>query len=119
MDNRTNLYKKLKGFYALPIAAIIFAALSFASSCSNTDELNDNVMLTYYNESAHLPTATSDSIHRFATKVESYVIKKPEEKANPLYPTVKQNISQAAKLGGISIVITIDTAWDGDTTIYF
>ncbi len=108
-----------KSLLALPIVAITFAALSFASSCSNTDELNDNVMLIYYNESTHLPAATTDSIHRFATKVETYVIKNPEEKANPLYPAIKQNITHAAKLGGISIVITIDTAWDGDTTIYF
>lgn len=108
-----------KSLHALPIVAITFAALSFASSCCKTNDRDFSVMLTYYNESIHLPTATSDSIHRFSTKVESYVIKKTEEKANPLFPTIKQNISQAAKLGGISIVITIDTAWDGDTTINF
>ncbi len=108
-----------KSLHALPIVAITFAALSFASSCSNTDELNDNVMLTYYNESTHLPAATTDSIHRFATKVETYVIKNPEEKANPLYPEIRNNITKAAQAGGIKLIITIDTSWAGDTTIYF
>lgn len=108
-----------KSLHALPIVAITFAALSFASSCCKTNDRDFSVMLTYYNESIHLPTATSDSIHRFSTKVESYVIKKPEEKANPLYPAIKHNISQAAKSSGLNIVIKKNTAWDGDTTIYF
>ena len=76
-------------------------------------------MLNYYDESTHLPAATTDSIHRFATKVETYVIKNPEEKANPLYPEIRNNITKAAQAGGIKLIITIDTAWAGDTTIYF
>ena len=53
------------------------------------------------------------------TKVETYVIKTPEEKANPLYPEVRNNITKAAQAGGIKLIITIDTSWAGNTTIYF
>lgn len=109
----------MKGFYTLPLAAITFAALSVASSCCKMDDRDFCVMLTYYDESTHLPTAITDSIHRFATKLETYILKNSEEKANPLYPAIKQNISQAAKSSGLNIVIKINTAWDGDTTIYF
>jgi hypothetical protein len=59
------------------------------------------------------------SIHRFATKIEKYVMKNHEEKANPLYPEIRNNITQAAQAGGIKLIITIDTSWVGDTTIYF
>lgn len=118
MKEYISLSISIKSLHALLIVAFTFAALSFASSCSK-DNRDCNIMLNYYDESTHLPAATTDSIHRFATKVETYVIKNPEEKANPLYPAIKQNITQAAKSGGLNIVITINTAWDGDTTIYF
>ncbi len=115
-------YRSLKNFikslHTLPIVAITFAALSFASSCSK-DTRDCNVMLNYYDESTHLPAATDDSIRSFATKVEIYVMKNPEEKANPLYPEIRNNITKAAQAGGIKLIITIDTSWAGDTTIYF
>ena len=57
-----------KSLHALPIVAITFAALSFASSCCKMDDRDFCVMLTYYDESTHLPTAITDSIHRFAIK---------------------------------------------------
>ena len=46
-------------------------------------------------------------------------MKNHEEKANPLYPEIRNNITQAAQAGGIKLIITIDTSWVGDTTIYF
>lgn len=119
MKEYISLKSFIKSLHALLIVAFTFASLSFASSCCKTDDRDFSVMLNYYEESTHLPAATTDSIHRFATKVETYVIKNPEEKANPLYPAIKQNITQAAKSGGLNIVITINTAWEGDTTIYF
>jgi hypothetical protein len=59
------------------------------------------------------------SIHRFATKIEKYVMKNREEKANPLYLEIRNNFTQAAQAGGIKLIITIDTSWAGDTTIYY
>lgn len=44
-------------------------------------------------------------------------MKNPEEKANPLYQEVRNNITKAAQDGGIKLIITIDTSWAGDTTI--
>jgi hypothetical protein len=49
------------------------------------------------------------SIHRFATKIEKYVMKNPEEKAKPLYLEIRNNITQAAQAGGIKLVISIIT----------
>jgi len=49
------------------------------------------------------------SIHRFATKIEKYVMKNPEEKASSLYPEVRNNITKAAQAGGIKLVISIIT----------
>ena len=46
-------------------------------------------------------------------------MKNPEEKANSLYPEVRNNITKAARAGGIKLIITIDTSCAGDTTIYF
>ena len=118
MKEYISLSISIKSLHALIIVAFTFAAVSFASSCSK-DNRDSNIMLNYYDESTHLPAATTDSIHRFATKVETYVIKNPEEKANPLYPEIRNNITKAAQAGGIKLIITIDTAWAGDTTIYF
>ncbi|SEA37992.1 hypothetical protein SAMN05216462_1318 [Xylanibacter ruminicola] len=118
MKEYISLSISIKSLHALLIVAFTFAAVSFASSCSK-DNRDCNIMLNYYDESTHLPAATTDSIHRFATKVETYVIKNPEEKANPLYPEIRNNITKAAQAGGIKLIITIDTAWAGDTTIYF
>ena len=119
MNTNRILYNKVKSLYALPVAAFAFASLSMASSCSKEDLESLDTMQHYYNESEVLTRASGDSIERFATKVETYVIKNPDEKFNPLYPAIKENIKDAAKTVGITLVISINTEWAGDTTIYF
>ena len=108
-----------KSLYALPIVTIVFAALSFMTSCDKENLVYAKDMKAFYDESFGLKQVSSDSIKRFATKVETYVIKNPAEKRNPLYPEIKENIKTATKAGGISFVITINYEWEGDTTIYF
>ena len=118
MNNKrfTNTRKSL---YALPIVAMAFAALSFATSCDKEDFGCVEDMEAFYDESFGLKQVSGDSIKRFATKVETYVINNPAEKSNPLYPEIKENIKEAIKGGGLSIVITVNDEWEGDTTIYF
>ena len=113
------LFNKVKSLYALPIAAISFAAISLASSCSKDELELIGDMERFYDESTGLKLVAGDSIERFATKVESYVIKNPDDKNHPLYPAIKENIKDAAKTVGITLVITINTEWERDTTIYF
>ena len=119
MNTYRIFYNKVKSLYALPVAAIVFASLSMATSCSKDDLESQDTMQRYFNESGVLTRASGDSIERFATKVETYVIKNPDEKFNPLYPAIKENIKDAAKTVGITLVITINTEWERDTTIYF
>ncbi|WP_028913073.1 hypothetical protein [Prevotella sp. MA2016] len=120
MSISKNLRRLLKSLYALPLVVIASITLSFACSCScDVDDLSLNSMAYLYDESVRLSAVSSDSIQRFATKVETYVIKNPAEQFNPLYSEIKYNITQAAKSGGINLVITINTEWEGDTTIYF
>ena len=109
----------LKSLYTLQIVAMAFAALSFMASCNKEDMVYAKDMEAFYDESFGLKLVSGDSIKRFATKVETYVIKNPAEKSNPLYSEIKENIKAATKAGGISFVITINYEWEGDTTIYF
>ncbi len=72
-------------------------------------------MENYYTDSMGLQDVSLDSVNVFSTKVENYVIKFPEEKANPLYPKIRNNIINAS----IRITIECDTTWDGETHINF
>ncbi len=117
--NNNSIKNIIKSLYALPMAAMAFVGLSFITSCDKADFIYVEEMEHFYNESFGLKQVTYDSITRFATKVETYVIKNPAEKTNPLYPEIKANIKEAIKGGGLSIVITINDEWEGDTTIYF
>lgn len=119
-----NRIKSLKNFisdlYSLPIVAFNFVFLSLTSSCcSDTEIIVVENMQAFYKESIKLKSAANDSIHRFAAKFEGYVIKNPAEKSNPLYFEIKNNIKKAATTAGISIIITINSEWKGDTTIFF
>ena len=117
--NNKRITATWKSLYALPIVAMAFAALSFVTSCDKEDLSCVEDMEAFYDESFGLKLVSGDSIKRFATKVETYVIKNPAEKSNPLYSEIKENIKAATKAGGISFVITINYEWEGDTTIYF
>ena len=97
-----------------------FIAVTALSSCSgDSDAPVLDVMRNYYKESCGLRQVPGDSIQRFATKVVTYVNHYPEEKSSPYYPDIVANIKDAARAGNITIVITINTDWDRDTTIYF
>ena len=117
--NNKRVTNKIKSLYALPMATMAFVGLSFITSCDKGDFIYIEEMEHFYNESFGLKQVTYDSITRFAPKVETYVIKNPAEKTNPLYPEIKANIKDAVKSGGLSIVITVNDEWEGDTTIYF
>lgn len=78
-----------------------------------------SAMRLFYDESVNLPNATVDSIKRFATKVETYVYKFPEERKSPYYPEIVDNIKAAAQAGNLVITITIETEWEGEIDINF
>ncbi len=67
-------------------------------------------MADYYQESLGLKNVSIDSVQTFSNKVENYVSINPEEKANPLYPKIVNNIKSAM----VTITITIDGEW-GDS----
>ncbi len=69
----------------------------------------------YYTESMCLQSVTIDSVKTFSNKVENYVAENPEEKGNPLYPKIQDNISSAM----IRITLECDTTWNGETLINF
>ncbi len=72
-------------------------------------------MEAYYIESMGLQSVTLDSIKTFSNKVESYVAENPDEKENPLYPKIQNNIKSAL----MHITLSVDTTWDGETYINF
>ena len=88
----------------------------FLPSCEKSTLTDDYpVMEDFYTESIKLPTVTSDSVKKFSNKVDGYVAQFPQAKQHKRYPQIVQNIKAAS----FRIVITVDTTWDGDTTIYF
>ncbi len=69
----------------------------------------------YYTESMGLQNVSLDSVKTFSNKVENYVAEYPDEKENPLYPKIQNNIKSAS----IRITLSVDTTWDGETHINF
>lgn len=73
------------------------------------------IMETYYVESKTLPSVTIDSVKHFITKFDGFIEANPRAKQHNKYQPIVDNIKGAS----LRIVITVDTAWLGDTTIYF
>ena len=116
-----NSHRRLRiSLLALPIAVVALVAALALSSCSKESfgsQIED--MEYFYNESCGLTRVAGDSIQRFATKVETYVVHYPEEKYNPYYPEIVDNIKSAAKAGNLVITITIETEWEGEVEIKY
>ena len=74
-----------------------------------------NRMENLYHESMGLPNVTLDSVKSFSAKVNNYVTQYPDEKSNPLYPLIIDNIKSAQ----LKITIIIDDKWKDSTYIYF
>lgn len=112
-----NSYSRLRTLLlALPIAAVALFAASALSACNK--EMLDfppGDMESFYIESCGLTKVASDSVQRFATKVDHYVYCYPETKDDPYYEDIISNIEEASKLGGFSIVIYFDPTWEGET----
>ena len=72
-------------------------------------------MDAYYVESKGLMAVSLDSVTQFKNKVDGYVDTYPLAKQHEKYPLIQNNIKTAL----LSMTITINDEWDGDTTIYF
>ncbi len=72
-------------------------------------------MEAYYTEAMGVQNVTLDSVKTFSNKVENYVAENPDEKENPLYPKIQANIKSAS----MSITLSVDTTWDGETHINY
>ena len=116
-----NFYRSIRfNLFVLPFAVMVFVAITVLSSCDKiVYEPTLDGIEALYNESCGLKSVSSDSIQRFATKFHAYVNRFPEVQNNPEYYDILDNIEQAAKTYGLSIIIYFDPTWDGDTTIYF
>lgn len=84
-------------------------------SCSKTSIEDFPIMEDFYAESVNLPSVTADSVNHFKIKFNGFVAANPSAKQHSKYQPIMDNI-QAASL---RIILTIDTAWLGDTTVYF
>ena len=85
-------------------------ALAFLTSCGDDDVREKNVMQEYYAESLNLDVQTTDSIQRFATKVNGYVQLHPEAKSSPYYPQITSELH--------NVVITLTTEnWGEDVYV--
>ena len=73
------------------------------------------IMETYYVESKALPSVTVDSVNHFISKFKGFIEANPRAKLHNKYQPIVDNIKGAS----LRIVITVDTAWLGDTTVCF
>ena len=112
----THGYKKVGGaffrfFTALRTPVYLFlSVLAFLTSCGDDDVREKNVLQEYYAESLNLDLQTTDSIQRFATKVNGYVQLHPEAKSNPYYPQITSELH--------NVVITLTTEnWGEDVHV--
>ena len=105
-----------RGFLCMFVA---MASLCFTACDKDSLPPSIDNMESYYIESCNLRKVEGDSIQRFATKVVTYVNHFPEEKSSPYYPDIVANIKDAARAGNITIVVTINTDWEGEQRISF
>ncbi len=97
----------------------MMAALSFTACEKAPLDSQVQDMEYFYNESLRLDKVSGDSIQRFATKVETYIKQNPSQYNNPYLIEIIENIQNAAKQGGINIVITINPEWEGVIEYHF
>jgi hypothetical protein len=64
-------------------------------------------MQAYYAESCNLGVAATDSVQRFAQKVNTFVVQHSDAAEDPLYPKIKANIRAVS----FRLSITIDDEW--------
>ncbi len=116
-----NSYSRLRTLLlALPIAAVALFAASVFSSCDK--EMLDfppGDMESFYIESCGLTKVASDSVQRFATKIDHYVYCYPESKDDPYYEDIVDNIQEAAKHYGLTITLYFDFEWEGEIEYHY
>ena len=93
------------------IFLIAFFMVASFSACEkvSSSEYDEGIMQSYYVESTHLNTQTSDSVTFFSQKVNTYVINFPVAGESRYFPLIQENIKNAT----ISFDIKIDTTWAG------
>ena len=70
---------------------------------------------SYYKESCSWDGVAKDSLERFVVKVRGFLNEKPEARKDPLLPKIQEKVKTASQ----RFTIEVDTAWAGDTLIYF
>ena len=81
--------------YCSRVFLFLLIALSFVfASCEKQTE-SFAEMKQYYAESCNLLTVQADSVKRFSSKVEAFVIKHPTAKDDYLYTKIQYNINDA------------------------
>lgn len=97
-------------FIILIIVSFLCLACSKETSVTHYPE-----MQAYYAESCNLGVAATDSVQRFALKVDAFVTQHTDATDDPLYDRICDNIQSA----WIRISITINEDWDGDYNMNF
>jgi hypothetical protein len=93
---------------------VSFLLVTLLGSCEK--ELFHYAEITeYHAESQQLDVATTDSIARFSSKVQGFVVRHPDATQDPLYPEIQKNI----KANLLRLSLTIDDEWDGETFIEY
>ena len=103
-------------FKALRTSFLLFLfVITFLLTACEKDLFRYPEIREYHAESQNLPGATTDSIRHFAVKVDNFVVQHPAAKEDPLYPEILSNINKAT----LTITITIEDEWDGETHISY
>lgn len=88
--------------------SLLLLPVSFASCEKDVEHYAE--MQQFHAESLTLQQVATDSVARFAQKVDAFVTLHPAAQGDPLYPEIQQHISDAL----FRITITIHDEWDGE-----
>lgn len=94
---------------------LLALACPWMASCEKVIMEEYPELKTFYKESKELSTVSTDSVKKFAVKVDYYASEYPECKGHSLYGKIQANIKTAS----LRITVEADTAWAGTTHIEF
>ena len=94
---------------------LLALACPWMASCEKVVLEEYPELQAFYAESQGLSAVSTDSVKKFAVKVDDYTKEYPECKGNALYGKIQANIKTAS----LRITVEADTAWAGTMHIEF
>ena len=108
------VFSKAFGFVTPRTLPLIFFIALLSASCEKEVTRYPEIQ-AYHVESLNLYAASADSVGNFSQKVQGFVVRHPDDKEDPLYPEIQQNIKQNL----LRLNIIINDEWGGETHLTY